>query len=162
MSMKLGDIEIYLNRQQADFFQFAMCLTADEDVSEKIILDSEFLLISEQKEEFSYQLETSRENVGAFLHFCKRFVFKSLFKIARKNNLYQRPYAGKTEESAYWTLSMDQRAVLCLRHKLKLSKDEITEILGLTAAEYFNLLNLGRESLLKTAGSHNYDLRETF
>lgn len=162
MTMKLRDIEIYLDRQQADFFQLAMCLTADEDVSEKIIIDSEFLLLSEQKDEISLQLESGQDNAGAFLRYCRRFVFSSLFRIARKNNLYQRPFASKTEESAFWTLSMDQRAVLCLRHKLKLSKDEITEILNLTSTEYFNLLNLARESILKTAGSSGHDLRETF
>jgi hypothetical protein len=160
--MKLKDIEIYLNRQQADFFQFAMCLSADEDVSEKIIIDSQFLLLSEQKDEITHQLETNRDNAGPFLRYCRRFIFSSLFRIARKNNLYQRPFAEKTEESAFWILSMDQRAVLCLRHKLKLSKDEITEILNLTGPEYFNLLNLARESILKTAGSFGHDLRETF
>ncbi|MFT6069906.1 MAG: DNA-directed RNA polymerase specialized sigma24 family protein [Bacteriovoracaceae bacterium] len=160
--MKLRDIEIYLIRQQADFFQFAMCLTADEDLSEKIIMDSEFLLLSEQREEISHQLCSAQDNAGAFLRYCRRFIFSSLFRIARKNNLYQKPYAQRTEESAYWLLPMEQRAVLCLRHKLKLSKDEITEILSLTATEYFNLLNLARESILKTAGSREHDLRETF
>ncbi len=160
--MKLRDIEIYLNRQQADFFQFAMCLSADEDISEKIIIDSEFLLLSEQRDEISLQLGSNQDNAGAFLRYCRRFIFSSVFRIARKNNLYQKPYAKRTEESAYWTLPMEQRAVLCLRHKLKLNKDEITEILSLTGTEYFNLLNLARESILKTAGSREHDLRETF
>lgn len=160
--MKLRDIEIYLNRQQPDFFQFAMCLTADEDVSEKIIIDSQFLLLSEQKTEIAHQLEADRENAGSFLRYSRRFIFNSLFKIALKNNLYQRPHPKRTEENAYWVLPMDQRAVLCLRHKLKMSKDEITEILNITGPEYFNLLNLARESILKTAGSTGHDLRDTF
>jgi DNA-directed RNA polymerase specialized sigma24 family protein len=160
--MKLGDIEIYLDRQQPDFFQFAMCLTADEDVSEKVILDSQFLHLSEQKEEIAHQLEADRDNAGPFLRYTKRFIFGSIFRISRKNNLYQKPYAKKLEESAFWSLPMDQRAVLCLRQKLKLSKDEISEILNITGPEYFNLLNLARESILKTAGSTGQDLRETF
>lgn len=160
--MQLKDIETYLNRQQPEFFQFAMVLTADEDVSEKIILDSEYLFMAEERDEVASQIQEKRENPGAFLRYSKRFILSSIFRIARKNDLFHPPQGGRLEQNSYWLLPMDQRAVLCLRHKLKFSKDEITEILNLTSVEYFNLLNLARESILRNVGSLNSNIGETY
>lgn len=162
--MRLKDLETYLNRQQPEFFQFAMVLTADEDVSEKVIKDSQYLLLAEEREELKSQINNPEANPAAYFRFSKRFVLGSIFRIARKNNLFQRPGSSRNErveQHAYWNLPMDQRAILCLRHRLRFSKEEITEILNITKVEYFNLLNLARESLLKNAGGLG-NVTETF
>ncbi|MBK23316.1 MAG: hypothetical protein CME70_04860 [Halobacteriovorax sp.] len=164
MSMRLKDLEIYLNRQQPDFYQFAMALTADEDLSEKLIKDAQYLLLAEEREELSLQLESQNSNPTSFFRFSRTFILSTIFRIARKNNLFQPPregYSDRIEHHAFWTLPMDHRAVLCLRHKLRFSKEEVTEILDITKVEYFNLLNLARESLLKNSGG-TANLAETY
>ena len=133
-------------------------------MSEKVIKDSQYLLLAEERAELESQIQNDEGNPAAFFRFSKRFVLGSIFRIARKNNLYQPPGSSrneKIEHHAYWSLPMDQRAVLCLRHRLKFSKEEITEILNITKVEYFNLLNLARESLLKNAGGLSH-IRETY
>lgn len=159
--MELKDLENFLISQQPEFYQFAMVLTADEDVSEKIILDSEYLLLSEERKELCSLMSKDISSLP-FFRFSKRFILSSIFRIAKKNNLFQAPRNGKLEENAFWNLSMEQRAVLCLRHTMRMKKEEITEILDITKAEYFNLLNLSRESVLKNAGGLNSDIRETY
>ncbi len=162
--MRLKDLETYLNRQQSDFYQFAMALTADEDISEKLIKDSQYLLLAEEREELAIQLNSNGSNPTSFFRYSRIFILGTIFRIARKNNLFQPPrdgYSDRVEHNAFWTLPMDQRAVLCLRHKLRFSKEEVCEILNITKVEYFNLLNLARESLLKNAGG-TANLMETF
>lgn len=163
--MKIKDLEIYLLGQQNEFYQFAMVLTADHDISEKIIQDSVYLLLSEEKEDIASLLKNNN-NPQTFFSFSRIFIFKSLYRIAKSNNLFQMPIgskrAGVLEQNAFWPLPMDQRAVLFLRQKLKQGKDNIGEILSITKVEYFNILNLGREQLLKNAGSLSSNLAETF
>lgn len=155
------DLEKFLIRQQPEFYQFAMVLTADEDVSEKIILDSQYLLLSEEKDELA-SLMNQDGNSTVFFRFSKKFILSSIFRISKKNNLFQAPRNGKVEENAFWNLPMDQRAVLCLKQRLRMNKEEITDILDITKVEYFNLLNLARENVLKNAGGLNHDVRETY
>jgi hypothetical protein len=151
--MRLKDLETYLNRQLPEFFQFAMVLTADDDVSQQIIQDSQYLLMAEERDELAARLKDKDGNPSDYFRFAKKFIFASIFRIARKNNLFTPPERNeRIEFHAYWNLPMDQRAVLCLRHRLKLTKEEITEILNITKVEYFNLLNLARENLMKNSG----------
>ena len=162
--MRLKDLETYLNREQPEFFQFAMVLTADEDVSQEIIKDAQYLLLAEERAEIEAQLKNVDTNPGSFFRTSKRSILSAVFRIARKNNLFQHPGTSsneKVEYHAYWNMPMDQLAVLCLRHRMKFSKEEITEILNITKVEYFNLLNLSREALLKNAGGLG-QIRETF
>lgn len=160
--MRLVDLETYLKRQQPEFFQFAMVLTADEDVSEKVIQDSQYLLMAEERDEIELQINKKEGNPSDFFRFSKKFIMGSIFRIARKNNLFTPPYRNeKIEFNAFWNLPMDQRAVLCLRHRLRMTKEEITEVLNITKVEYFNLLNLARENLMKNSGGVSH-VAETY
>lgn len=151
--MANNGLESFLKDINSDLFSFSYALIPDDLQVQQLILDAVGLLITVEEElvlDFmSLKKGSGRENL---LFQLKKIIYRNIFQTAKKRlEQLKGGLAEMTEYIPFFSLNVNQRAVLFLKHKTRFSWVFVEEITDLNRHQVMEILNSGRNKLLDNA-----------
>ena len=140
------ELETYLLNISPELYSFSYCLVPDDLQAQQLVIDAFSALLLEEGPEL---VESSGEDLLVLLKKAYKFIYKQGPKRA------QHIKAGldfEEEHVGFYSLSIDDRALLFLREKTPFDNTDISDILRLQISDCLSRSHSSKERLLKNIG----------
>ena len=140
-----------LARLNQQIFPFAFSLIYDELQAQQLIIDAQSVFLGRNQDALEDYLESEDEMSKRLKWFeISKVIYSNIYQIASKRFDQVRSSLSFDEKyTAFYALSLEQRAILFLKYKTDFEESDIYEILGRDFIEYSQLkataeMNLSR------------------
>lgn len=148
-NMKRLDFEKFLSLISNDLYSFAFILIPDDLQAGQLVVDSIQTYLISKKENLNQLFSARNADLNRELAPIKRALLKLVFELAKKRyHQIKLSISEKYEENDFYSLEFDEKSVLFLREKLKLSLEDIAVISGKTLSEVQAYLFSARTNMI--------------
>lgn len=149
-TMDMKKVKNFLERVNLDLFKFSYALIPDDLQAQQIVIDSVYVLTSENRDLVESMLDIEEEKKVS----NEKKILVELYKYAYKIGLKRVAQLGRSEikdfnsDNYFYKLPVQKRAVLFLRHRTRMSKDDISFIISSNPKNVYSLLMSARREIL--------------
>ena len=150
----MKEFQNYLKVVSSELYSFSYALIPDDLQAQQLVLDSTALLISEKAKEIKILLENSNDYTKReTLKFFKITLYQYVFRIAKKRIIHiKNSLTAPKDFSTFYSLDIDDKSVLFLKHKVELDFYDIEEITQISKALIISKLSVARNTLANNFG----------
>jgi len=147
--MKRIDFEKFLSLISNDLYSFAYILIPDDLQAGQLVVDSIQNFLISKKDNVEKLFEARDKDLAKELMPIKRSLLKLVFELAKKRyHQIKLSIANEDGVNDFYSLEFDEKAVLFLREKLKLSLEEIAIVSGKNLSEVHAYLYSARVKMI--------------
>ena len=141
-------LDSFFKNINSDLYSFSYALIPDDLQVQQLILDAIGLFIDVEEELLLDFMSLKKGQVNLLYQF-KKIIYRNIFHTAKKRLEQLKGGLGETKEFIpFYSLNVNQRAVLFLKHKTKFEWIFMEEVTGLDRHDIMELLGSGRNKLL--------------
>jgi hypothetical protein len=142
--MTKKDFENFLTSSNSAFYRFSYVLIPDDLQATQIVADAVLAATCENRDFPKRVKELNRVDVAPLLEEFKTSVYRYIYTIGQKRSVQLKDSLTVSIDSSFFTMNIDERAIVYLKHKEDFGISKISEILDLPIEKVISRLNLGR------------------
>ena len=134
--MKTIELEKFIQNLSTDLYSFAFILIPDDLQATQLMIDSVSAFMIKGKSLIEKWTSASEEEIGHNSEEIKIHLYKSMYELSKKRyNQLRLSFKTIEDESGFFSLDFDDKAVLFLQERSSFSLELIEFILGKTRGE---------------------------
>lgn len=152
--MKTLDLEKYIQNLSTDLYSFAFILIPDDLQATQLMIDSVGAFMVQKRDLIQSITKEGESHLLANTEDIKIHLYKLMYELSKKRyHQLRMSFKNVEDNSGFFSLDFDDKAVLFLQERTEFSMDKIEFILGKTKTEVLAHLYSARIKMVSDLGS---------